>query len=380
MQQVLASSAGRSNPPYRAEHIGSLLRPPALLAARKSFEEGRSTADQLRTAEDRCIRDAVKLQESLGFQAVTDGEMRRSSWRSEVVNRVQGFESAPAIGGLDLARDGLSPPEHIGSAPYAQSRLIRRRPIVAGDCEYVRHLTGRSVKATLPSPSYMHFLRGPLCADKLAYPDLDLFFEDLLSIYADELADLAARGINYVQLDEVALTALCDPRIRELIEQRGENVEDLVETYIGLVNRVVAAKPERMTLTLHMCRGNYCGKWLAAGGYDYLAERVFSGLAVSAFLLEFDSWRAGTFSPLRHIPHDKIVVLGLISTKVSDCEDLDDLKRRVEAAAHYFPIQKICLSPACGFASHWRGNPISTEDQQRKLTLVVEAAEAIWGS
>ena len=240
MQQVLASSAGRSKPPYRAEHIGSLLRPPALLAARKSFEEGRSTADQLRTAEDRCIRDAVKLQESLGFQAVTDGEMRRSSWRSEVVNRVQGFESAPAIGGLDLARDGLSPPEHIGSAPYAQSRLIRRRPIVAGDCEYVRHLTGRSVKATLPSPSYMHFLRGPLCADKLGLPRPRFILRGSAVDLCRRAGGSRRQGNELCPIGRSGADGALRSANTRTIEQRGENVEDLVETYIGLV---IASSP-----------------------------------------------------------------------------------------------------------------------------------------
>lgn len=381
LDRGISNSFGRrTSPPFRAEHIGSLLRPPALVVARESFQAGRLSPEQLHAVENSCIRDAVKLQEELGFQAVTDGEFRRISWRSEVVNRVRGFTSAPAVGDLDLARDDTGTAEHIGSAPYAEEKLVRQRPIVAEDCDFVRHLTRCLVKATLPSPSYMHFLRGPFCADTRVYPSLDEYFADLISIYTAEISDLAARGIDYVQLDEVALTALCDPRIRGLIEQRGEKPEKLVEIYIDLINRIAASKPAKTTLSVHMCRGNYCGKWLATGPYDYVAETAFTRLAVGALFLEFDSSRAGSFEPLKYVPSDKIVVLGLIATKSPERESLDDLERRVELADRYVPVERLCLSPACGFASHWRGNPLTAEDQNRKLALVVQAAQAIWGS
>jgi 5-methyltetrahydropteroyltriglutamate--homocysteine methyltransferase len=374
------NSCRRLVPPFRAEHIGSLLRPASLLSAREAFQGKRTTLPELRAVEDECIRDAVKLQKSLGFYSVTDGEFRRSSWRSEIVNRVQGFQSAPAIGDIDMAPDGVSQPVHIGSAPYAEGKLLRHQPIVADDCEFLHHLTNHSVKATLPSPNYMHFLRGPLCVNKRVYPSLDSFFNDLISVYAAELLDLANKEVHYVQLDEVALTALCDVRIRNAIAQRGENPERLIDLYIDLINRVAASRPVGMTLTLHMCRGNYRGKWLAVGGYDYLAERVFTRVNVDAFLLEFDTPRAGTFECLKHIPPHKVVVLGLISTKSPLQADLGSLKQRVESATRYFPIENLCLSPACGFASHWQGNHLTLDDQKRKLSLVVEAANKIWGA
>lgn len=368
----------KRQPPFRAEHIGSFLRPTRLIEMRRRRSRKQCTPNELRDMEDQCITEAIAMQARLGFELVTDGELRRSSWRSGLVDRVDGFSYREAIGDIDLARDEHGHFEHIGLAPFAYSRLVRSRPIVADDCAYVARRSEKVIKATLPAPSYMHFLRGPGCISREAYPNIHDFFDDLVSIYTAELTELASQGIYYVQFDEVALAALCDIRIRNLVIQRGEDPDALVRQYIALVNRVAARRPTRMTLTLHMCRGNFRGKWLAEGGYDYIAESAFPELKVDAFLLEFDSPRAGSFAPLRHIPTDRRVVLGLIGTKTAWNEGHYQLLHRIDEASQFFPLSMMGLSPQCGFASHVAGNPITAADQERKLALVIDIAARVW--
>jgi 5-methyltetrahydropteroyltriglutamate--homocysteine methyltransferase len=230
----------------------------------------------------------------------------------------------------------------------------------------------------MPAPSYLHFLRGDQCADRSAYPDLGRFFDDLVDVYREELADLASVGGTCVQLDEVWLPALCDERIRAQARGRGDDPDRLVDLYVELINRVAATKPKGMTMAVHFCRGNSMGKWLAEGGYDYVADKVFGGLQVDALFLEYDTERAGTFEPLRFVSPDKTIVLGLVSTKTAQLETKDELKRRIAAAARFVPLERLCLSPQCGFASRDKGNPITVGDQIAKLRLVVETATEVW--
>jgi 5-methyltetrahydropteroyltriglutamate--homocysteine methyltransferase len=354
-----------SAPPFRAEHIGSLLRPKKLL--------------EDRSREDECILEAIRWQESLGLKVVTDGEFRRESWRLGFVSKVIGFARADAVGNVDLQRDDAGNVMRVGSAPVAVTRIRRTRPIVADEIAFSLKHTKRTVKATLPAPSYLHYPRGRNCVDRDVYPDLDQFFDDVVKVYVEELHALHAAGGRYLQIDEVAQTLLCDQKLRDAVRARGDDPEKLVDLYIDLINRIVRARPAGMTIGVHMCRGNAMGKWIAAGGYERIAEKSFSSLEVDAFFLEFDSERAGGFEPLRFIPKGKRVVLGLVSTKVPALEDKNALKKKIEAAACLVPIENLSISPQCGFASHQTGSALRFAEQEAKLRLVVETAREIWG-
>ncbi len=369
----------RIDPPFRADHVGSLLRPQALLELRYAPPEARPDPERLRAIEDAAIREAVALQEALGLQSITDGEFRRESWRSGFVSKVDGFERKPQQASLGTARDASGGTSMLGDPPYAARRLRRIREIVTDDFVFLRALTKRTPKVTLPAPSYMHFFLGEGSFNRDVYPDREAYFEDLVEIYATELAALAAAGCRYVQFDEVVLAALCDPNIRAKVAARGDAPEALVHTYVDLVNRIVARRPAGMTIAMHLCRGNSMGRWLAEGGYDYVAETAFAGTAVDALFLEYDTPRAGSFEPLAHVAPDKTVVLGLVSTKTGTPEPADVLKRRIDEAARYVPLERLCLSPQCGFASRDKGNPITLDDQKRKLERVVTVAREVWG-
>lgn len=362
--------------PLRAEHIGSLLRPPALLAARDAGLEG----ERLRELEDAHIRDAIRMQEALGLRCVTDGEFRRESWRLGFVQKVAGFALAAAVGDVDLQRDDAGNVARIGSAPVAVARVRRSGPIVADEAAFALAHARSTLKTTIPAPSYLHYPRGSACVDPRAYPDIEAFFDDVVAIYAEELCALHAAGGRYLQFDEVALTVLGDPTIRDAVRARGDDPARLADLYIGLVNRIVRARPPGLALGLHMCRGNAMGKWMASGGYEPVAEKAFNLLEVDAFLLEYDTERAGDFSPLRFMPEGKRVVLGLVSTKTPRLESKDELKRRIAEAARYVPLERLALSPQCGFASHRRGTTLTAADQEAKLRLVVETAAEVWGA
>ena len=354
-----------SRPPFRAEHIGSLLRPAAVLAGENP---------------DRHIVEAIRWQERLGLKVVTDGEFRRESWRLGFVSRVQGFGRADAVGEVDLQHDDAGNVARIGAAPVALTKVKRTGPIIADEAAFsIRHATCL-VKATLPAPSYLHYPRGRACVDPRAYPDLDAFFDDVVGIYVEELHALHDAGGRYVQIDEVAQPLLCDERLREAVRARGDDPERLVELYIELINRIARRRPGGMTLGVHMCRGNAMGRWVGAGGYERIAERAFGALETDALFLEYDSERAGGFEPLRFVPKDKHVVLGLVSTKTPVLEDADFLKRRIDEAARFVPLEHLSLSPQCGFASHQKGTGFSFADQEAKLRLVVETARQVWGS
>ena len=354
-----------SAPPFRAEHIGSLLRPKQLLADRSRVDES--------------IREALRWQESLGLNVVTDGEFRRESWRLGFVSKVAGFARAEAVGNVDLQRDDAGNVMRVGSAPVAVTRIRRTGPIVADEVAFSIKNTQRVVKATLPAPSYLHYPRGRNCVDRDVYPDLGRFFDDVVRVYREEIEALHAVGGRYLQIDEVAQTLLCDQKLRDAVRARGDDAEKLIDLYIELINRVVRARPSGMTVGVHMCRGNAMGKWIAEGGYERIAEKAFNRLEVDAFFLEYDSERAGGFEPLRFMPRGKRVVLGLVSTKVPSLESKDLLKRRIDDATRYVPVEQLSISPQCGFASHEKGSALGFAEQEAKLRLVVDTAREVWG-
>ena len=368
----------RDRPPFRADHVGSLLRPPELLEARAEAAAARLGPDELRRAEDAAIREAVALQEAVGLASVTDGEFRRTWFHIDFLERIEGIEtSAGAISARFRREDGdldFAPPRIA-----VVGKLAWPGPIFGEDFSFLAAATKRTPKIALPSPSMAHFRGGRQAVDREAYPDIEAFFADLASVYAAEIADLAARGCRYVQLDDTNLAYLCDPKLREATRAIGEDPEALPHRYAALINAAIADRPPDMTVAVHLCRGNFRSAWVAEGGYEPVAEALFGEIAADAFFLEYDTPRAGDFAPLRFLPKNKIAVLGLVSTKRPRLESKDELKRRIEAASAHASIEQLCLSPQCGFSSTVHGNEISRDDQRRKLELVVETAAEVWG-
>ena len=365
------SSNGR--PPFRADHVGSLLRPVALRQAFRDHLAGKLDDTGFATIQDQCIRDAVRMQEEVGLGVVTDGEFRRASYWARFVERVDGFAIRPAVFNF---RDDHGH-EVAFTAPYAERRLKRTQPLARDEFAFLRAATGATPKITLPAPSTMHFYRCTDFASSAAYTDAETFFGDLVAIYRAEIKDLVDAGCRYIQFDEVAVALLCDPAIRQKVEATGQNPDRLVDLYIASINNAVAGLPNDVMIGVHMCRGNFKGHYLAAGGYESVAERFFSNTRVGHFLLEYDTERAGDFVPLRFVKH-KGVVLGLISSKVRTLESVDALRRRVEDAARFIDADRLALGPQCGFASTVAGNPVTEADQRAKLELAVQAARAIW--
>jgi 5-methyltetrahydropteroyltriglutamate--homocysteine methyltransferase len=364
-------------PPFRAEHVGSLLRPERLLQAAREARAGTLSAERFRAIQDECVREAVALQENVGLRAVTDGEFRRRGWSAGFIDAVEGFGLREGtLGFRDAAGERGAP-----SSPYARARLRRSRGIATEEFRFLRSVVATGVpKVTLPAPDVMHFFLGPRSVDAPAYPDVEAYYADLVAIYRAELAELGALGCGYVQLDDTALPCNCDPDVRAQVRARGEDPDALTDRYVRLLNDAVAGRPVGMVLAVHMCRGNLKGAWMAEGGYDPIAERVFGSLAVDALLLEFDTPRAGDFRPLRFVPAPKRVVLGLVSTKSPALETADALLRRIEEAARYVPLERLGLSPQCGFSSvAGSGQPIAPDDQRRKLERVVEVSRRVWG-
>lgn len=366
------------SPPFRADHIGSLLRPEELLSARKRTSGSRLDSSELRSLEDKHIEKVIRFQEDIGLESITDGEYRRESWRLGFVDKVEGFTLTNAIGKVDLQQDESGERHAIGAAPLAVGRVHRAGPIVVDEAAFVLARTSKTVKVTMPAPSYLHYPRGDACVDSTVYPDVEAFFTDVVEVYVEEIRILSESGIRYLQLDEVAQTVLCDARIREAVRQRGDDPDVLINRYIELINRIARRLSPDMVLAVHMCRGNAMGKWMASGSYDEIAEKTFNTLEVDAYFLEYDTSRAGGFEPLRFMPPDKTVVLGLVSTKTPKLESRDELKRRIAAASKFIPLDRLCLSPQCGFASHSLGTALSFEDQAAKLRLVVETAAEVW--
>lgn len=358
--------------PSRADHIGSLLRPKKLREAFRAHSENRLAAERLREAQDEAIRDVVRLQEGCGLQVVTDGEFRRISYWEKFVRLTAGLEVRDAVFKFHDAAGH----ESQFTAPYVHGKVSRSAPITLDEYQYLKACSSRTGKITMPAPSTMHFYRFTDWSS--AYHDPRAFFAELGTVYQAEIADLEKAGCRYVQLDEVAVAILCDPAAREKVEAAGEDPDRLVDLYIDAINEAVKGRPKGMTIGVHVCRGNYKGMYLSEGGYDSVAEKFFSRTNVDHFLLEFDTRRAGGFAPLRFVPKDKGVVLGLVSSKTPQLESLDTLKRRADEAAKFVDPSRLGISPQCGFASTMGGNPVTEADERAKLKLCVDAAAAIW--
>ena len=364
-----------TRPPFRADHVGSLLRPKELREAFRKYGREPTPSPAFVAVQERAIRDAVKLQEDAGLQVVTDGEFRRSSYWGRFVARCEGFAIKPAVFKF---RDDHGH-EVDFTATYAATKLARTQPLATDEFEFLHKVTKVTGKITMPAPSTMHFYRCADFADASVYADARSFFADLTKIYREEIADLARAGCRYVQLDEVAVAMLCDPAIRAKVEAAGQDPDKLVDLYIEAINNAVSGAPSDMRIGIHMCRGNFRGHYLSEGGYESVAERYFRNCNVTHFLLEYDTARAGDFKPLRFVPKSKGVVLGLVSTKTPVLERIDDLRRRTDAAAKFIDLDRLGIGPQCGFASTAAGNPLTEADERAKLGLVVAAARAIWG-
>jgi len=362
-------------PPARADHIGSLLRPKPLREAFRRHAAGQISEADFRAAQDRAIRAVVDLQEDCGLSVVTDGEFRRISYWEKFVRLTAGLEIKEAVFSFHDEHGH----ESGFTAPYANARVARRGPITRDEWDFLKSATSRTGKITLPSPSTMHFYRFTDWANAEAYRDPREFFSDLGAVYRQEITELAEAGCTYVQIDEVAIALLCDPAVRSKVSAAGADPDDLVDLYIEAINQAAAGLPAQVRVGVHVCRGNYKGMYLSEGGYASVAERFFGRTRVNHFLLEFDTPRAGGFDPLRFVPGDKGVVLGLISSKTAELESLDMLRRRVEEAARFIDPRRLAISPQCGFASTMGGNPVTEEDERAKLRRCVEAAEKIWG-
>jgi len=365
----------QGGPPFRADHVGSLLRPAALKAARAEHAAGRLDAGALRAIEDRCIREAIARQEAIGLRAVTDGEYRRAFWH---------FDFLAGLDGIDLVETAAPVTFKTGAQLKPVNLVVsgkvgwRPHPFLA-DFAFVQANTRGLAKQTIPSPSVPHFRGGRAAIDARAYPDLGPFFADLGDAYAGAVRAFADAGCRYLQLDEVNIAYLCDPDQLAALRRRGDSTDGLLELYAGLINRAIAGRPAGMTVAMHLCRGNFRSGWLASGGYDPVAEVLFNSINVDAYFMEYDSERAGTFAPLRHVPKDKMVVLGLVTSKSGQLESRDDIRRRLDEAARIVPIEQLALSPQCGFASTEEGNLLDEDEQWRKLEFVVDIARDVWG-
>lgn len=367
--------AARHNPPFRAEHIGSLLRPEALKTARADFDVGRLPLDELRRIEDEHIVDVVRLQEEVGLKSISDGEFRRLIYFGHFPEAVSGFTQMTSE--LDFKDAEGNPMKY--TTPVVTGKIRRERGIATGEYQFLKSHTKQTPKVTLPSPCSQHYFRWRDGISDKAYPDIEEFFADVATVYREEIAELAAMGAVNIQLDDVSLPLLCDARQREQFKARGYDPDEWVGTYIEMNNQGLKGRPAHVAVGIHLCRGNNQGKWLGEGGYDYVAERMFNDLDVDYLCMEYDSPRAGSFEPLRFMPRSKTVVLGLISSKSPEMENPDDIKRRIDEATRFIPLENLALSPQCGFASTAPGNPITPDIQRAKLELVVSIARDVWG-
>ena len=365
-------------PPYRAEHVGSLPRPEHLMAAREQYGQGKLSKAELTQVEDQCIREAVAMQERVGIGAITDGEYRKRGWREFLYDKCDGFgpDTVERAFPIRLYDGTTAPPIR---EPKVTAKLKRREPLSADDFSALKTMTRGPIKANLPTPSVAHFFTGDPVLDRTAYGNREELMDDLARIMRQEIADLAARGCTYLQMDEVPLAVICDPNNMEVLRARGDDPDELIDLYINAINDSIIDRPANMIVCVHMCRGNYA-QGMADGGYEPIAERMFDRLDVDGYFLEYDTPRAGDFGPLRHLPKPKRAVLGLVSTKVPELESVDALKRRIDEAMKFVDLERLCLSPQCGFASvparAGRGFPMDLTE--RKLARVVEAAAQIW--
>jgi 5-methyltetrahydropteroyltriglutamate--homocysteine methyltransferase len=367
-------------PPFRGDHVGSLLRPAALLAAREDHAGGRISAEELRTAEDEAVRHVVAMQSEVGLRAATDGEFRRTSWHMDFIYRLGGISrSDESIKVRFENADGQI--EFTSAALRVDGPVRLRETIFADDFSFLRGVAGGAVtpKLTIPSPSMVHYRGGPAALDPKVYPDEEEFWVDLSTAYKEQVRGVYDLGCRYLQLDDTSLAYLNDPAQRAELAARGDDAEHQHLRYIRQINAAIAARPTDLRVTTHMCRGNFRSSWAASGGYDFVAEALFTELAVDGFFLEYDDERSGGFAPLRFVPPGKDVVLGLVTTKRGALESKDDLKRRIDEAAKYVPLEQLCLSPQCGFSSTVEGNALTYDEQVAKLSLIVETAAEVWG-
>lgn len=371
-------NSARTTPPFRADHVGSLLRPPSLLAAREAWKAGRLAQEELTRLENEAIREVVALQEKIGLKAVTDGEFRRTLWHADFLTSFDNvIRTRSSVTQHFHTQDGDI--ERELTAFKVVGKLARSKPIFVEHFAFLKSVAHATPKQTIPSPSILHFRGGREAVDETAYPDMAEFYDDLARVYREEIEDMGRAGCRYLQIDEVNFAYLCDPDLRRQVRAIGENPDDLPHIYAKLLNAAIATRPADMIVSMHLCRGNFEGAWVAEGGYEPVAEALFNEIDVTGYFLEYDSPRAGDFAPLRFVPKGKIIVLGLVTTKSGELESKDDLKRRIEEAARYAPIEQLALSPQCGFASGERGNKLSVQQEIAKLQLVVETAKEVWG-
>jgi 5-methyltetrahydropteroyltriglutamate--homocysteine methyltransferase len=369
----------RTTPPYRADHVGSFLRPQHLLEARERHARGELAAKALREIEDEAIAGVVQRQEEVGLKGITDGEFRRTFFHVDFLEQLDGVSVEEGSFTATFRRDdgtevGFRPPTMRVTAPLRHSHSIQGR-----DFEFLAAATAQTPKVCIPSPSMLHFRGGRQAISEQVYPELDSFYADLAAAYREEVQDLAARGCRYLQLDDTNLAYLCDDQIREATRARGDDPDELPRLYCRLINEAIAGRPDDMVVCIHLCRGNYQSAWVAKGGYEPVAEILFNELEIDGFFLEYDDKRSGDFAPLRFVPKGKIVVLGIMSSKRPEVEDKDALTRRIDEAARYVDLDQLCLSHQCGFSSTVHGNLLGEADQWRKLDRTVEVAREVWG-
>lgn len=367
--------SARAKPPFRADHVGSLLRPKEVLAARDRAAKKEIGAAELRKIEDTHIKDAVALQESLGLKAVTDGEYRRGMWHIDFLEQIGGVEMREGTTTMTFQGVSFKPP-----TPHITGKVRHVKPIMGPDFSYLKSVAKAAPKVCYPSPSLLHFRGGRGAISKDVYPDLEPFWADLAKAYNDEMTSLAKLGCRYIQIDETDFAYLCDPKFRDMAKKLGEDPEKLPHTYAKLINASVKGRPADLAVCIHICRGNFAGTWLAQGGYEPVADALFNEIDVDGYFLEYDDQRSGGFEPLRYVPKGKkMVVLGLVTTKRPLLESKDELKARIHEAAKYVPLEQLAISPQCGFASSHHGNPLTPDEQKKKLELVVSVARDVWG-
>lgn len=364
-------------PPFRADHVGSLLRPPELKQAREAFKKGQLSRAALTEVEDKSIRKAVALQEAAGLESVTDGELRRAFWHVDFLTGFEGIAATQGQYALKFHGEGGAESE-TKSMMVVNGKVRRTKPVMVDHFKFLKGATGKTAKLCIPAPTYLHMRGGRRVVNAQAYPDVEEFWRDITRAYREEIADLAKAGLEYLQIDDVSFACLCDEGIRAQVKRDGEDPAKLPGKYASVISSLLKDRPKNLAVTMHTCRGNHASMWMAEGGYDAVAEAVFQ-TEVDGFFLEYDTARAGGFEPLRFVPKGKQVVLGLISTKTPVLEPKDLLKQRIEEASRYVPLENLCLSPQCGFASSEVGNRLTQDDQKRKLELAVQVARDVWG-
>jgi 5-methyltetrahydropteroyltriglutamate--homocysteine methyltransferase len=361
-------------PPFRADHVGSLLRTKAVKENREKWKNGIISIAELREIENVGITETVKKLEATGMQSITDGEFRRDYFHLDFLKELSGITVSGGLGSSNTPSDGWTPP-----ILSVTGKLAHQHDIQVADYEFLKSITTQTAKVSIPSPTMVHFRGGRKSIDINSYPDMDQFFHDLSAAYRQEIDHLYKAGLRYLQLDDTNLAYLCDPKMRAAAAERGEDPNELPRTYAALINEAIDNRPSDLTVGIHLCRGNYRSTWFAEGGYEPVAEILFNSINVDAYFLEYDDERSGDFAPLRFVPKDKMVVLGIISSKLKSLENMDDLAKRIDEAAKYMPLDQMCVSPQCGFSSTHHGNDLTEDDQWHKMELVVNTAKLVWG-